>query len=122
VVDVVVAAHVDHDALDRAAGEGERRGVVGGDGRAAVAADADAVAGEREVAGLGHDLALGDLFGIDVEGQGAGRAVRVGVVPRLAELGRQDVVSGGDRFRRADGLDPLAEPVVDVVQPAVLQV
>ena len=43
VVYVVVAADIDNDALDSAADEGERGGVVGGDGGAAVAPDAQTV-------------------------------------------------------------------------------
>ena len=43
--------------------------VLGRDGRRAVAADADAVADEAEVAGLGDDLALADGFVVDVERQ-----------------------------------------------------
>src|SRR5205085_11599467 len=62
-VDVGLAADVDGDAVDRPAGEPERGGpgVVVGDGVAAVASDAQPVAGDRELAGLGADAALADL-------------------------------------------------------------
>ncbi len=62
-IEVGLTADVDGHPLDGAAGEpvGPRPGVVAGDGRAAVAADAQALAGEFEVAGLGLDPALADL-------------------------------------------------------------
>jgi hypothetical protein len=62
-VDVGLAADVDRDAVDRAAGErpGHRAGVAGGDGIAAVAPDAEPVAGERELARLGLDAVLANL-------------------------------------------------------------
>src|SRR4051812_2324352 len=62
-VDVGLAADVDGDAVDRAAGERPRRraGVVAGDRVAAVAPDAETIAAERELAGLGLDAALADL-------------------------------------------------------------
>src|SRR4051795_9701516 len=62
-VHVRLAADVDGDALDRAAAElpGRLTRVVGGDRVAAVAPDAEAVAGERELARLGADAPLADL-------------------------------------------------------------
>src|SRR5438045_532635 len=73
-VDVGVAADVDRDPVDRAAGEGVRvrAGVVAGDRFAAVAADAQALARDREHSGLGLDPALADLLVAVVEGQDAG--------------------------------------------------
>jgi len=44
------------------------------------------------------------------------------VVARLDELGGQDVGPDPDRVRRHDALDPLAEPVVHVVQSPVPEV
>src|SRR5206468_9415020 len=56
-VDVGIAADVDRDPLDGAAGEGVRvsAGVVAGDRLAAVAAHAQALACDREHPGLGLD-------------------------------------------------------------------
>ena len=64
-VDVRLAADVDGDALDRAAGEAPGRvaRVVVGHRLAAVAPDAQALAGDRELARLGLDAALADLRG-----------------------------------------------------------
>jgi len=58
-VEVGLAADVDHDPLDDAAGESVRAGpgIVVGDGRAAVPADAQALAGQLEVARLVLDTA-----------------------------------------------------------------
>src|SRR4029077_15433784 len=67
-VEVGLAADVDHDPVDGAAGEPVRRAarVVAGDGGAAVASDAQALAGELEVTGLGLDATLAD-FAVPVE-------------------------------------------------------
>src|SRR4051794_10907821 len=59
-VDVGLAADVDGDALEGAAGEGPGLSprIVLGNGRSAVPADAQALAREHELSGLGADLAL----------------------------------------------------------------
>src|SRR5215472_5007247 len=73
-VEVGLAADVDRDPLDGAAGEPVRRlaRVVLGDGRAAVPADTQSLAGQLEGAGLGLDAALADLVVSVVQGQHAG--------------------------------------------------
>src|SRR5438034_914549 len=80
-------------ARDGAAGEGGRvsAGVVAGDRLAAVAADAQALARDREHPGLGLDPALADLLIPVVEGQDPGRHTRR-VLAVLVEGGRQDQV------------------------------
>ena len=62
-VDVRLAADVDRDAVDRAACElvGVGARVVVGDRFAAVASDAQPLAGDHELAGLGLDIPLADL-------------------------------------------------------------
>src|SRR4051794_12250049 len=123
-VDVRLAADVDRDAVDRAAGEAVRRGarVVVRDGVAAVASDAQAVAGERELARLGLDPALADLLVAVEERQRADRhAGRILSV--LLEGGGEDQVLAGREVTVGD--DPLfdaADEVVDVVQAVVLDV
>src|SRR6201995_5061150 len=95
-VDVGVAADVDGDALDRAAGEGVRvlPRIVVGHRLAAVPADAQALAGQAEHPGLGLDPALADLLVPVVKGQDAGgNTWRVLAV--LVERGRQDQVYSG---------------------------
>src|SRR5450755_182741 len=90
-IDVRLAADVDCDAVDRTAGELVRvsAGVVAGDRFAAVSSDAEAFAGDRELARLGLDAALADLLLTVVERQDPGRdAGRVLAV--LLEVGGQD--------------------------------
>ncbi len=71
-----------------------RARVVVGDRLAAVAPDAQALAGEREVAGLGLDPALADLLVAVVQGQDpGGDAGRILAV--LVERRRQDQVLAG---------------------------
>src|SRR4051794_24716902 len=74
-VHVWLAADVDGDAVDRAAGERIRllARVVLGDGITAVAADAQALAGDCELAGLGLDARRADRYVAVIERQGAGR-------------------------------------------------
>src|SRR5215208_2900656 len=74
-VDVRLAADVDRDAVDRAAGAAVRRGarIVVRDGVAAVASDAQAIVGQRELARLGLDAALADLLVAVVERERADR-------------------------------------------------
>src|SRR6266516_2497070 len=98
-VDVGVAADVDGDALDGAAGEGVRvrAGVVVGDRFAAVAADAQALARDREHSWLGLDPALADLLIPVVEGQDPGGHARR-VLTVLVERGRQDQVLPGRKI------------------------
>src|SRR3954462_10459469 len=62
-VEVRLATDVDGDANDDAAGEVPRQfaGVVVGDAGATVASDAEALAGDHELAGLGLDAAFADL-------------------------------------------------------------
>ena len=124
-VDVGLAADVDGDAVDRAAGERPRRvaGVVVGDRLAAVAPDAQPLAGERELARLGLDAALADLAVAVVERQraarDAGRVLAVLLEARPTGSGCSPVgqVLGGDDLLLDD-----ADEVVDVVQPVVLDV
>jgi hypothetical protein len=73
-IQVRLAADVDGDPLDDAAGEpvGPFARVVAGDRRAAVAADAQALPGQLEVAGLVPDPPLADPAVAVVEGQRAG--------------------------------------------------
>src|SRR5689334_23035556 len=73
-VEIWLAADVDRDPLDRAAGKppGPLAGVVADNGRAAVTADAQALTGQLEVAGLGLDARLADLPVAVVEAQHAG--------------------------------------------------
>src|SRR5436190_23790798 len=68
-IDVVLARDVDDSLLDRPAGEreGARARVVVGDRLARVATDVQPLADQREVPGLGHDLALADLLVTDEE-------------------------------------------------------
>src|SRR3982751_1779418 len=77
-VDVGLAADVDSDPLDGAAGEPGPVviRVVAGHRRAAVAADAQAFARDREHPGLGLDAALADLGFAVVQRQDAGGDVR----------------------------------------------
>src|SRR3954469_13980752 len=62
-VDELLAAHVDGDAMGRAAGEapGPFTGVGVGHARRTIASDAQAFSGEHELAGLGLDLGLADV-------------------------------------------------------------
>src|SRR5205814_2355090 len=103
-VDVGVAADVDRDPVDGAAGEGVRvrAGVVVGDRFAAVAADAQALARDREQPGLGLDTALADLLVAVVEGQDAGGHAG-GILPVLAERGGKDqILPGGNVLAAVD--------------------
>src|SRR5262245_14645116 len=65
-VHVRVLAHVDRHTEDRAALERAGRLVILADVVAAVAPDAEAVAGERELAHLRLHRAIGDLLVVDV--------------------------------------------------------
>ena len=96
-VDVRVAADVDGDAVDGAAGErpGHGAGVVVGDGLAAVTADAEALAGDGELAGLGLDPAFADLVVAVVQGQDAGRRRRA---PPRRPCRRPPTGSGSPRW------------------------
>src|SRR4051812_2237867 len=77
-VNVRFAAHVDGDAIDRAAGErvGRRAGVVVGYRLAAVAPHAQPLAGKGEFARLGFDARLADLLVAVVEREEPGRDAR----------------------------------------------
>jgi hypothetical protein len=123
-VDVRVAADVDGDSLDGAAGEVVRGsvGVVVGDWLAAVTADAQALAGEGEHAWLGLDPALADLLVPVIEGQDPGSNARR-ILPVFVERGRQDeALADGDFFGPVDLLLHHADEVVHVVEPVVLEV
>jgi hypothetical protein len=79
VVLVRLISHIHGDLLDRAAGKcpGLASRVVVGDGGAAVTADVQAFATERELAELGaHALELPDLLVVDVQGGGADALIR----------------------------------------------
>src|SRR3954454_19643193 len=123
-VDVWVAAHVYGDAVDRAAGELVRRvaRVIVGHGLAAVTPDGQALAGDRELAGLGLDTGFTDLLVAVVERQHPGRdAGRVLAV--LLECGGEDQpLAGRQLLVGHDVLLHDADEVVDVVQPVVLDV
>ena len=81
-------------------------GVVVGDAGAAVAADAEALAGDHELAGLGLDPALADLRVAVPERQHAGRdAGRI--LAGLVERRRQDQVLAGREVLGRD--DPLLD-------------
>src|ERR1700689_5114370 len=74
---VWVAADVDRDPVDGAAGERVRRlaGVVAGDRLARVTAHVEAGAGDGERAELGSDRALADLAVTVIQRHGSHRAV-----------------------------------------------
>ena len=126
VVDVALAADVDDDLVDRAAGERERCLVLGGHRRGAVAPDADAVTGQAEVAGLGDDRRRSRRLR---------RRRRASACPRCRAWpgccwGRWPTKSaaqhvGARREARASAIDVLergADPVERVAEHAVLDV
>src|SRR5215467_3661104 len=95
-VEVGLAADVDRDPLDGAAGEpvGPFARVVAGDRRGAVAADAQALPGQLEVTGLVPDPPLADLAVPVVQGQHAGGDAR-GIFAVLVEgCGQEQVLPG----------------------------
>src|SRR5215475_1596731 len=123
-VEVRLAADVDRDPLDGAAGEpvGPLARVIAGDRRAAVATDAQALPGQLEVAGLVPDPPFADLAVAVVQGQHAGGDAR-GIFAVLVEgCGQDQVLPGGQVLGRNHVLLVDAHEVVDVVQPAVLHV
>src|SRR6266536_1605053 len=96
--------------------------VVGRYRLAAVAADAQALAREREQSGLGLDPALADLLVPVVQGKDPGGHVRR-VLPVLVERRGQDqVLPGRDVLSADDRLLRHANEVVDVMQPVVLDI
>src|SRR3954447_4684525 len=123
-VDVGLAADVDRHAVDRAADERVRRfaRVAVGDGVAAVAPDAQPVAGDRELARLRLDAPLADLHLAVEERQRADRhAGRI--LALLLEGGGQDQLLPGRHVLVGDDLLLEApDEAVDVVQPVVLDV
>src|SRR4051812_40365405 len=123
-VDVRLAADVDGDAVDRAAGERPRRGagVVAGDAVAAVASHAQPLAADRELPGLGLDLALADLdVAVEERERADGDAGRV--LAGLVERGREDQLLAGRQLLVGDDLLlDHADEAVDVVQPVLLDV
>ena len=102
-VDVRLAADVDGDPLDRAAGEAARplARVVLGDRVADVAPDGQAFAGDHVAAGLGLDPALADLRVAVVEREDAGRHAAAG--PRRPSRTRR---TGSGRRRSAGPRSP----------------
>jgi NADPH:quinone reductase-like Zn-dependent oxidoreductase len=123
-VDVRVAADVDGDPPDGAAGEVVRRAirVVLSHRLATVAPDAQAFARDREQAGLGLDPTFADLLVPVIEGQDPGSNPGR-LLPVFVERGRQDeVLAYGDLFSPVDLLLHDADEVVDVVQPVVLDI
>src|SRR5215813_11415153 len=95
-IEVGLAADVDRYPLDGAAGEpvGPFTRVVAGDRRRAVAADAQALTGQLEVAGLVPDPPFADLVVAVVQGQRAGGDAR-GIFAVLVERCGQDQVLPG---------------------------
>src|SRR5271165_3413697 len=96
-----------------------RSRVVGGYRLAAVAADAQAVACERERARLSLDPSFADLLVPVIQGEDAGaHAWRILAV--LLERGRQDeVLPRGNVLGAVDLLLEHTDEVIDIVQPAV---
>src|SRR5215467_1466141 len=123
-VEVGLAADVDRHPLDDAAGEpvGPFARVVAGDRRSAVAAHAQALTGELEVAGLVPDPPLADLAVAVVQGQHAGGDAG-GVLPVLVEgRGQDQVLPRGQLLGRHHLLLVDSHEVVDVVQSVVLYI
>ncbi len=123
-VDVGLAAYVDRDTVDGAAGEVPRLlpWVVVGDSGAAVAADAEAFTGDHELAGLGLDLGFADQS-VAVPEREFARRDSGRVLPSLVEGRREDEVLASGKFLvRHDLLLEHPDPVVDVVEPVVLDV
>jgi hypothetical protein len=91
VVDELLAADVDDDAVDRSTAEREAgpRSVVAADRGAGIPANREAVAGEREPARLGLDLGGADRLVVDGERQRAEGTLRAGVFSGLLELRRE---------------------------------
>src|SRR3954463_3945996 len=123
-VEVLRAADVDRDAPDRATGEAPWlvARVVGGDSRAAVPTDAQPLSSDHELAGLGLDVPLADL-GVPMPQRehSDGHARRI--FSALVEGGGQEeLLAGRQVFGADDVLFGHADEVVDVVQPAVLDV
>ena len=116
-----LSADVYRRARDRAAGEAPRclARVVVGDWFCAVFPDVEALAGDRELAGLRLDPALSYLFLACVQGQGAlgwhGVAVAL-------EGGRDDHVARGQQFGGLDDLLDVSDEVIYVLELAVLDV
>src|SRR5215207_3447293 len=117
-VDVGVVGDVEDDLDDPAPGELEAVRVGGADPVAAVVADAQALAAQREVSEHRPDLVLGHLLVVDVQLQGPDRLVML-THPLLGELDPHDVPARGRDGRRDHllGWDP--EEVVDVAEPVV---
>src|SRR5262249_2356858 len=123
-VEVRLAADVDRYPLDGAAGEpvGPLARVVAGDRGAAVAADAQALPGQLEVAGLVPDPPLADLAVSVVQGQHAGGHAG-GILPVLVEgCGQDQILPGREVLGRHHQLLVDSHEVVDVVQPAILHI
>src|SRR5215472_14183626 len=117
-VEVGFAADVHGDPLNGATGEPVRvlAGVVVGNGRAAIAADAQALAGELEVAGLGLDPALADLAVTVVQGQDAGGYAGRVLAVLVERRGQDEVLPRWQVFGGADLLLEHADEVVGIVQ------
>src|SRR4051794_21816134 len=120
-IDDRLARDVDDRLLDRAAGERVRRGarVVVRDRLGRVLADVQSLADEREVAGLRHQRPLPHLLVPDVERQRAGGGHALVL---LRERRREDHAADRDVDRRLHDLLLDPDEVVDVLQPAVLDV
>ena len=123
-VDVRLAADVDGDLVDRAAGERVRRlaRVVVGDRLAAVPADEERRAGDRERAELRLDPALADLLVAVVERERARRAGRLVCRPSRTTRTGSGSSPVGTSSVGDDHLLLGADEVVDVVEPVVLDV
>src|SRR5439155_4772813 len=99
-VDVMLAAHVDGDAVDRADGEapGHLTRVIGGDAGTVVAPHAESLAGDHEFSRLSLDRTLADLrVAVPEREETGGDAGRV--LAALVERGRQDQVLPGRDVR-----------------------
>src|SRR6266550_443752 len=123
-VDVMLAAHVDRDAIDLSAGEapGHLARIVGSDAGAAVAADAEALPRNHELAGLRLDRALAYLR-VSVPEREESRRYTGRVLAALVERsGKDQLLANRNVFGRVELLLCHADEVVDVVQPVVLHV
>src|SRR5215216_3735885 len=118
-VDEGFAANVDEEAFDGAAEEppGRFACVVVGDRLGPGASDDQATAAESELAGLGPDRILTDLLVADIDAERALGGHRVAL---LLEGGGQDDVAARDRLVGLEDLLELTDPVVNVLEPAVL--
>ena len=122
VMDTHLPTDIHDHPLDRA-GErpGPRKRPVARDRLATAPPNGQPLASKRELARLGPDFALTDLLVVDVESQRAVGDMRW-VLSLLGEDGRKGQGPGRYRLAGTDLLLDLAEPVVEVVQLAILHI